>query len=278
MHLHGAVVKQNIPRAVDVGVAVENYVAVLEDARRREIAVGHDVDRSVAAIPKGLGIVAGLVQRPGVFVGGAVRAVDEDHVMAEHILERPAAPWILDRRLRLRADRPLAARSLQPNHRRGLYGPRDLLECLSINRHAHIAARCDPLQIEPQPQDIQRRAGERALLPIAMQIDGTELQRMNLRDDCGPMRLRGNARIRGDELQMVDLIILGNSMILQKPNQRRPIDAAIAPPMPRAGLLVIGEVRMKLRQMFAHHAGLLDGHVVVLIAVQNVNAMVKIVA
>ena len=58
---------------------------------------------------------------------------------------------------------------------------------------------------------------------------------------------------------------------------RLPVDAGVTPPMPGSGLFAIDKIGMELGQLLPHGASLCDWHVVVLVAVEHVDAVLRVV-
>ncbi len=64
-------------------------------------------------------------------------------------------------------------------------------------------------------------------------------------------------------------------VLLEEREQRRPVDALVAPPVARARALVVGEVGVERAEQRAHEPCLGHGDVVVLVAVEHVDAVVQ---
>ena len=110
------------------------------------------------------------------------------------------------------------------------------------------------------------------MLGIQLEMDLARQKRLELRLDRQPVCARRHCRAGRDKIDLSHLIRRGNLVIRQKCNERRPVDTSVAPPVPRAGLFVIGEIGMELTQGLAHLPGLANRHIVVGIAVENVDA------
>ena len=101
--------------------------------------------------------------------------------------------------------------------------------------------------------------------------------------NLNPMAIGRDSGVDGNEINFAHIRLRRYVVPRKEIEHRRPVHAAhagrlgIVPPVARAGLLVILHVVVKLLEQVAHLAGLGHGDVVVLLAVQDIHALVQVV-
>src|SRR3974390_297666 len=106
---------------------------------------------------------------------------------------------------------------------------------------------------------------------------------MDLLLDLQPMTTGGNPWVNGREVDLAKALVGRDNMVSKEVEHWRPIHAVgtrlvrNVPPMPHAGLLAILKVTMEPAEPLGHSAGLADGHIVVVSAVEDVNTFLQII-
>src|SRR5438034_8536040 len=99
-------------------------------------------------------------------------------------------------------------------------------------------------------------------LRIVVEADAAEGARRKLRFNADPVRPRRDSRARRDELHATNGFTR-RRVPFKEVKHRLPIDASVAPPVPRARLFVIEDILVETAQMALHRSRLRDGDVVV---------------
>ena len=111
----------------------------------------------------------------------------------------------------------------------------------------------------------------RRCVAIERQMHGARGQALDLGLDGCPVGSGRNSRAHRDEIDPPHVRGCWQQVLVDEREERRPVDTRRAPPVPRPGLFMIGEVGMKGTQDLTHPPRLADRDVVVGVSVQDID-------
>src|ERR1700722_2711825 len=113
-HLNRALAQQCRPGGIVIRVSVKNNASIRFFGGVK-LHIGHDIDRTIAAIPPRFRVQTGFGLGPGIFLGRTFCAIDEHHFVPEGFLERPITERSFPSEQGSSTDGPLPVLVVKPN-------------------------------------------------------------------------------------------------------------------------------------------------------------------